>query len=167
MASDPQPPTGPANAGDLREDATRERERGADAQPLALVEEELIRHEERIARDVAAERPEHDMPPTRESRSGLPIWLFMVALLGFSLVLVWQHRQAGALQARIAGLEQKLDAANQLVDAHQAHLQEVRGGVSDLSERMKGLSVLVELDPADRLDQAPAAPVAPLTPPTP
>ena len=149
MPSEPPPGTGGAEGGDL--------EGADDARPLALVDEQTSKPDAAGAGELAADGREHAIEPRQEGRSGLPIWLFVVVLLGFSLILVWQYRQAGALQTRIAGLEQDLAAANRLVDAHQVHLQEIRSGVTDLSERMEGLRVLADRDPADRIERGDAA----------
>lgn len=80
-------------------------------------------------------------------RRSLPVWLFVVALIVFALVIGWQVQLASELEAKVAGLETQLEHTNALLDARRAHLTEVRGGVHELSERLQGLSRLVDRDP--------------------
>ncbi|MFP6655036.1 MAG: hypothetical protein VCB25_05370 [Myxococcota bacterium] len=81
-------------------------------------------------------------------RPVLPIWLFVLGLVFAAVVIGWQARLAGELTAEVADLEQQLDHTNTLLEAHRDHLGEIRGGVTDLSERLAGLRQLVEGGPA-------------------
>ena len=77
----------------------------------------------------------------------LPVWLFAVALIVFSLVIGRQAQLASELETEVAGLEAQLEHTSALLDAHRTHLSEVRGGVHELSERLQGLRSLVDRDP--------------------
>jgi hypothetical protein len=81
-------------------------------------------------------------------RPVLPIWLFVLGLVFAAVVIGWQARRAGELAAEVAGLDQQLEHANTLLEAHRDHLGEIRGGVTDLSERLAGLRQLVDQGPA-------------------
>jgi hypothetical protein len=77
----------------------------------------------------------------------LPVWLFVVALIVFALVIGRQAQLASELEAEVAGLEVQLEHTNALLDARRAHLNEVREGVHELSERLQRLRGLVGRDP--------------------
>jgi len=85
--------------------------------------------------------------PRPRDRWRLPAWLFVVTSILFFLVIGWQAQIAGELEARVAGLEEQLERTNALLDARRTHLSEIRGGVQELSERLRGLRTLVDSDP--------------------
>jgi len=111
---------------------------------LKLVEESVGSE---TSRDASRSTPETDPTDRRSNRRSLPVWLFVVALLVFSLFTGWQAQLASELKAEVAGLEAQLEHTNALIDAHRTHLSEVRGGVHELSERLQGLRRLVDQDP--------------------
>ena len=82
-------------------------------------------------------------------RRRLPVWLFVVALILFSVAFGWQAQVASNLAVEVAGLEAQLDRTTALLDAHRTHLSEIRGGVHELSQSLQGLSTLVDSDPTD------------------
>jgi hypothetical protein len=106
---------------------------------------------------VDAESESVPSPDARVSTAGtdstdrrrLPAWLFVAALIVFSIVIGWQAQVAGELEAEVAGLEAQLERTNALLDAHRSHLSEVRGGVHELSQSLQGLRALVDSDPED------------------
>ena len=85
--------------------------------------------------------------PAEGERRGLPVWLFLLVFVLFSLALVWQVREARQLQGAVATLEQELAEARILLGAHRDHLGEIRNGVEGLSERLGALRRLVEAGP--------------------
>lgn len=85
--------------------------------------------------------------PTEGERRGLPVWLFLLVFVLFSLALVWQVREARQLEGAVATLEQDLAEARALLGAHRDHLGEIRNGVEGLSERLGELRRLVEAGP--------------------
>ena len=85
----------------------------------------------------------------------LPAWLFVVALILFALLVGWQAQVASELKAEVALLDSQLERANALLDAHQTHLSEIRGGVHDLSESLLGLRALVDIDPSENVAPVP------------
>lgn len=85
----------------------------------------------------------------RQDRAGLPLWLFVVALMLFFLVIGWQAQIESRLEAEVAGLEVELEQSQILLDAHRTHLTQIRGDVHDLSERIQGLRGLVDRNPSD------------------
>jgi hypothetical protein len=91
----------------------------------------------------------------------LPLWLFVAAVVVFGLIVVWQARLAGELEAQVMGLENELAATTTRLEAHRAHLSEIRGGVRDLSASLEGLRVLVDAEPADAAPEAVAPAPAP------
>jgi len=94
-------------------------------------------------------------PSDRQTdRRGLPIWLFVAALILFSLAIGWQAQVASELEAEVAGLEAQLERTNALLDAHRTHLSEIRGGVHELSDRLQGLRELVDRHPTDPTEPA-------------
>jgi hypothetical protein len=99
--------------------------------------------------DAARSTPETGSTDPRSDRRKLPVWLFVVALILFSLVIGWQAQLASELESQVAGLEVQLERTNTLLDAHRAHLTDIRGGVHELSERLQGLRALVDRDPTD------------------
>ncbi|MFP6655395.1 MAG: hypothetical protein VCB25_07185 [Myxococcota bacterium] len=97
-----------------------------------------------------------------DERQILPVWLFVSGLIIAAVVIGWQARLAGELVAEVAVLEQQLERSHALLEAHRNHLGEIRGGVTDLSERLAGLRKLVAEGPV-----APAAPTIRPLPPSP
>jgi hypothetical protein len=95
------------------------------------------------------------------NRRMLPLWLFVAAVVVFGLIVVWQARMAGELEAQVMGLENELEATTTRLEAHRAHLSEIRGGVRDLSASLEGLRVLVDAEPADAAPEAVAPAPAP------
>ena len=87
-------------------------------------------------------------------RRGLPIWLFLLVLVLFSVALFWQVRVARDLAAEVAGLEQELLATQARLGAHRSHLGEIRSGVHDLADRLAGLQALVDAEPGETRAQA-------------
>ena len=94
-----------------------------------------------------------------DGRQILPVWLFVSGLIIAAVVIGWQARLAGELVAEVAVLEQQLERSHALLEAHRNHLGEIRGGVTDLSERLAGLRKLVA--------EGPAAPTIRPSPPSP
>ena len=90
-------------------------------------------------------------------RRRLPVWLFVVALILFSVVIGWQAQVASELEAEVAGLETQLERTNALLDAHRTHLSDIRGGVQELSQSLQGLRILVDSDPTIDAAGGPAA----------
>lgn len=88
------------------------------------------------------------------SRRGLPIWLFVLVFVLFSLALGWQASTARRLEGEVARLEQALAGSRALLGAHRDHLGEIRTGVADLTARLDGLKRLVDASPEDRLSEA-------------
>jgi uncharacterized coiled-coil protein SlyX len=82
-----------------------------------------------------------------EPAKGVPYGLVALVCLLLGGVILWQYQQASALESKVAGLEQALRKQNALLNAHRVHLDGIRGGVSDLVERLSGLQGLVESDP--------------------
>jgi hypothetical protein len=110
---------------------------------------------------------ESDFDPGRSGRWVLPVWLFVLALIVFFLAIGWQAKVASELEAEVEGLERDLAHTTALLDRHRTHLEEIRGGVQELSARLAGLSTLVESDPAAPDDSAPVAAVPDILDPTP
>jgi len=94
-------------------------------------------------------RPTFETSPAHRPRDRrrLPAWLFVVTSILFFLVIGWQAQIAGELEARVARLEEQLERTNALLGARRTHLSEIRGGVQELSERLRGLRTLVDSDP--------------------
>ena len=104
---------------------------------------------------VSREIPESESDDSgEERRSGLPFWLFVLALVIFSGVVFWQIRRAGELEAQVVQLEEQLAETEALLEAHRSHLVEIRGGVHALSDRLGALQELVDREPASALQQA-------------
>jgi len=103
--------------------------------------------------DPQSSPPDGGSADPRSGRRRLPVWLFVLALILFSLVLSWQAQLASELESQVAGLEVQLERTNALLDSHRSHLTEVRGGVHDLSERLQSLSALVDREPTDRVSE--------------
>lgn len=80
-------------------------------------------------------------------RRGLPIWLFLVVFVLFSVALAWQVGEVRRLESTVARLEGEIDTARALVGAHRAHLSKIQSGVRDLTDRLAGLGRLVEAGP--------------------
>jgi hypothetical protein len=103
--------------------------------------------------------PQSSTPPDggsadpRRDRRRLPVWLFVLALILFSLVIGWQAQLASELESQVAGLEVQLERTNVLLDSHRTHLSDVRGGVRELSERLQSLRALVDRDPTDGVSE--------------
>ena len=96
--------------------------------------------------------------PERSDRWVLPVWLFVVALIVFFLVLGWQAKVASELESKVEGLERDLAQTTALLEGHRTHLEEIRGGVQELSAHLAGLRTLVERGPDDSDDPAATAP---------
>ena len=94
--------------------------------------------------DPQSPTPDGGSADPRRDRRRLPVWLFVLALILFSLVIGWQAQLASELESQVAGLEVQLERTNVLLDSHRAHLSEVRGGVHELSERLQSLRALVD-----------------------
>lgn len=92
-----------------------------------------------------------DAPAEAEEgkRRGVPIWVFLLVVLGFAIALVWQVRVAGELEQQVAGLEQDLRATRADLGAHRSRLGEIRSGVRGLVSQLDGLRALVEADPSE------------------
>jgi len=90
-------------------------------------------------------RPEAES--SEGERRGLPVWLFLLVFILFSLALVWQVREARQLEGTVVALEQDLAEAQALLGAHRDHLGEIRSGVEGLTERLGELRRLVEAGP--------------------
>lgn len=89
-------------------------------------------------------------------RRRLPVWLFVVVLILFSVVIGWQAQVSSELEAEVAGLETQLERTNALLDAHRTHLSDIRGGVQELSQSLEGLRILVDSDPTIDASGGPA-----------
>jgi uncharacterized coiled-coil protein SlyX len=103
--------------------------------------------------DPQSSTPDGDSVEPRSDPRRLPVWLFVLALILFSLVIGWQAQLASELESQVAGLEVQLEQTNALLDSHRTHLSEVRGGVHELSERLQSLRALVDRDPTDRASE--------------
>ena len=103
--------------------------------------------------DPQSSPPDGGSADPRSGRRRLPVWLFVLALILFSLVLSWQAQLASELESQVAGLEVQLERTNALLDSHRTHLSEVRGGVHELSERLQSLRALVDRDPTGRVSE--------------
>ena len=79
--------------------------------------------------------PEGAGPPAqvRSGRAWAP-WVLLALLLLALVGLGVEARQADQLEARIAGLEGELRAAELDLVAHQSHLESVRASVAQLTE---------------------------------
>ena len=96
--------------------------------------------------------------PGRSDSWVLPAWLFVVALIVFFLVIGWQAKVASQLESKVEGLERELVQTTALLEGHRTHLEEIRGGVRELSAHFAGLRTLVERGPDDSDDPAATAP---------
>ena len=103
--------------------------------------------------DPQSPTPDGGSADPRRDRRRLPVWLFVLALILFSLVIGWQAQLASELESQVAGLEVQLERTNVLLDSHRTHLSEVRGGVHELSERLQSLRALVDRDPTDGVSE--------------
>ena len=108
---------------------------------------EAIRGMPEANSDPAMREMRKEADPTEGGRRGLPIWLFLVVFVLFSLALVWQVREARRLEGAVTTLEQDLAEARTLLGAHRDHLGEIRTGVEGVSERLDELRRLVEAGP--------------------
>ncbi len=95
---------------------------------------------------------EESAPPLRSSSArrdwrGWGVWILAAALAVALLLLASQTRRAGQLEAQVGSLRGELRSTRQLVDAHQRHLEAVRGHVDELSANMSALQELVGEDP--------------------
>ena len=104
--------------------------------------------------DPQSPTPDGGSADPRRDRRRLPVWLFVLALILFSLVIGWQAQVASELEAEVTGLEERLEQTRALLDAHRTHLSEIRGGVHELSERLQGLRTLVDSDPTESLPES-------------
>ncbi len=92
-------------------------------------------------------------------RRGVPIWLALVGLVIAALIVGYQMRLNGQLEAEVIGLEAALGRTEAVLDAHMTHLGAIRGGVQDISARLQSLQSLVETEPVVARDQStPAQP---------
>jgi len=98
--------------------------------------------------DARSERAgREEAQPAGDARRGLPVWLFLLVFVLFSLALLWQVREARRLTSVVVTLEQDLAEARARLGAHRDHLGEIRLGVEGLSERLVELRRLVEAGP--------------------
>ena len=91
--------------------------------------------------------PEPASSDDRSDRRGLPVWLFVLAVIVFALVIGRQAQMASQLETRVEGLEAELVQSEALLEAHRAHLGQIRGGVQELSVQLDRLQILVDEDP--------------------
>ena len=80
-------------------------------------------------------------------------WLSLflaLALAAACLGYVYQQQRAQELEARLTALQGELQEARQDLRAHQEHMQQVRGQVDDLAERLGRLRETVATDPVAR-----------------
>ncbi len=118
-----------------------------DDPPGSKVRLEAIRGMPEASSDPSMRATREEAEPTEGDRRGLPIWLFLVVFVVFSLALVWQVLEARRLEGAVATLEQDLTEARTLLGAHRDHLGEIRAGVEAVSERLGELRRLVEAGP--------------------
>lgn len=85
---------------------------------------------------------------------GIPLWLALIGLVIAALVVGYQMRLNGQLEAEVMGLEAKLGRTQSVLDAHKTHLGDIRGGVRDLSAQLQSLQTLVETEPVVARDSA-------------
>jgi len=91
--------------------------------------------------------PTHASGKDESTDRRLPIWMFVVGLLLAVVVIGWQAKLAGELEAQVAGLGRELERSQALVEAHRSHLGEIRGGIYEISEQFDSLRALVEGGP--------------------
>ncbi|MFK7895065.1 MAG: hypothetical protein AB8G23_04470 [Myxococcota bacterium] len=84
---------------------------------------------------------------------GIPIWLGLLGLVIAALIVGYQMRLNGQLQAVVTGLEAELGRTQAVLTAHQSHLGNIRGGVRELSAQLQSLQDLVETEPVVARDE--------------
>lgn len=87
-------------------------------------------------------------------RRGIPIWLVLLGLVIAALVVGYQMRLNGQLEAEVSGLQAELGRAEAVLGAHKTHLGDIRGGVRDLSAQLQSLQTLVDTEPVLARDVA-------------
>jgi len=106
---------------------------------------------------VVAARPDPppDEPASASARKGGNVGatlrdprLSLILLLGVALLaLLAQSWRAQQLSHQVGGLEIRLEAAQQLIDQHELHVQAVQGSVGSLLEEVRELDRLVQQSP--------------------
>ena len=93
-------------------------------------------------------------PSAPQIRRGVPWWVLAVVVLAGVFLFLQQYQRAQDLGARVNALteellvaDQRLQIAQGHIAAHQAHLDQVRVGIADLSATMMGLRTLANQDP--------------------
>lgn len=131
-------------AGSKALDAREERaDLGLVRPPTATIESG---EKEAVPAAKSAESGESVAAATSEHQ-GIPVWIALLGLLIAALILSYQMRVNGQLEAEVTGLEAELSRTQVVLDAHKTHLTEIRGGVRDLSTRLQSLQTLVETEP--------------------
>ena len=93
-------------------------------------------------------------PRSPQIRRGVPWWVLAVVVLAGVFLFLQQYQRAQDLGARVNALteellvaDQRLQIAQGHIAAHQAHLDQVRLGIAELSATMMGLRTLANQDP--------------------
>jgi len=107
------------------------------------------------------EAPQDESPPADSRKDwGLKATLrdprlALAVLLGIALLaLLAQSWRAQQLSGQVGALENRLEAAQQLIERHEVHLQRVQGSVGSLLEEVRELDRLVKRSPGRRAEAA-------------
>jgi len=107
------------------------------------------------------EAPQDESPPADSRKDwGLKATLrdprlALAVLLGIALLaLLAQSWRAQQLSGQVGALENRLEAAQQLIERHEVHLQRVQGSVGSLLEEVRELDRLVKRSPGRREEAA-------------